>query len=124
MSNPGPNIVSANIQRGQAVLSVAVTPASVGAATSAEQTFTVSGLAVGDFVAVSTTASTGNATAIVGARVSAANTLAIRYINPTAGSLTPAADTYLVLVARSYPVQTDFGVTAFNNIGIVTGTNP
>lgn len=124
MSNPGPNIVSANIQRGQAVLSVAVTPASVGAATSAEQTFTVSGLAVGDFVAVSTTASTGNATAIVGARVSAANTLAIRYINPTAGSLTPAADTYLVLVARSYPVQTDFGVTAFNNIGIVAGTNP
>jgi len=124
MSNPGPNIVNANIQRGQAVLSVAVTPASVGAATSAEQTFTVSGLAVGDFVAVSTTASTGNATAIVGARVSAANTLAIRYINPTAGSLTPAADTYLVLVARSYPVQTDFGVTAFNNIGIVAGTNP
>lgn len=124
MSNPGPNIVSADIQRGQAVLSVAVTPASVGAATSAEQTFTVSGLAVGDFVAVSTTASTGNATAIVGARVSAANTLAIRYINPTAGSLTPAADTYLVLVARSYPVQTDFGVTAFNNIGIVAGTNP
>ena len=124
MSNPGPNIVSANIQRGQAVLSVAVTPASVGAATSAEQTFTVSGLAVGDFVAVSTTASTGNATAIVGARVSAANTLAIRYINPTAGSLTPAADTYLVLVARSYPVQTDFGVTAFNNVGIVAGTNP
>lgn len=124
MSNPGPNIVNANIQRGQAVLSVAVTPASVGAATSAEQTFTVSGLAVGDFVAVSTTASTGNATAIVGARVSAANTLAIRYINPTAGSLTPAADTYLVLVARSYPVQTDFGVTAFNNVGIVAGTNP
>lgn len=124
MSNPGPNIVNANIQRGQAVLSVAVTPASVGAATSAEQTFTVSGLAVGDFVAVSTTASTGNATAIVGARVSAANTLAIRYINPTAGSLTPAADTYLVLVARSYPVQTDFDVTAFNNIGIVAGTNP
>lgn len=124
MSNPGPNIVSASLQRGQAVLSVAVTPASVGAATSAEQTFTVSGLAVGDFVAVSTTASTGNATAIVGARVSAANTLAIRYINPTAGSLTPAADTYLVLVARSYPVQTDFGVTAFNNIGIVAGTNP
>lgn len=124
MSNPGPNIVNANIQRGQAVLSVAVTPASVGAATSAEQTFTVSGLAVGDFVAVSTTASTGNATAIVGARVSAANTLAIRYINPTAGSLTPAADTYLVLVARSYPTQTDFGVNAFNNVGIVAGTNP
>jgi hypothetical protein len=124
MSNPGPNIVDADIQRGQAVLSIAVTPASVGAATSAEQTFTVSGLAVGDFVAISSTASTGNATAIVGARVSAANTLAVRYINPTAGALTPAADTYLVFVARSYPVQTDFGITKFNNVGIVAGTNP
>lgn len=124
MSNPGPNIVDAGIQRGQAVLSIAVTPASVGAATSAEQTFTVSGLAVGDFVSISSTASTGNATAIAGARVSAADTLAVRYINPTAGALTPAADTYLVLVARSYPVQTDFGVNKFNNVGIVAGTNP
>ena len=124
MSNPGPNIVSPSLQRGQAVLSVAVTPASVGAATSAEQTFTVSGLAVGDFVSVSTTVSTGNATAIAGARVSAANTLAVRYINPTAGALTPAADTYLVFVARSYPVQTEFGVTKFNNVGIVAGSNP
>ena len=124
MSNPGPNIVDAGIQRGQAVLSIAVTPASVGAATSAEQTFTLSGLAVGAFVSISSTASTGNATAIAGARVSAADTLAVRYINPTAGALTPAADTYLVFVARSYPVQTDFGVNKFNNVGIVAGTNP
>jgi len=119
MSNPGPNIVSESILRGQAVLSVAVTPASVSAATSAEQTFTVSGLAVGDFVAISTTASTGNATAITGARVSAANTLAIRYINPTAGALTPAADTYLVYVARAYPAQTSFGDGKLTNLGII-----
>jgi hypothetical protein len=119
MSNPGPNIVSESILRGQAVLSVAVTPASVSAATSAEQTFTVSGLAVGDFVAISTTASTGNATAITSARVSAANTLAIRYINPTAGALTPAADTYLVYVARAYPAQTAFGDGKLTNLGII-----
>ena len=122
MSNPGPNIVNPSIQRGQAVLTASLTPASVGAATSAEQTFTVSGLAVGDFVAVS--GSTGNASAIAGARVSAADTLAIRFINPTAGALTPGAGDYLVFVARSYPVQTDFGVTKFNNVGIVAGTNP
>lgn len=123
MSNPGPNIVTPDIQRGQAVLTVSLTPASVGAHTSAEQTFTVSGLAVGDFVAVS--GSTGNASAISGARVSAANTLAIRFINPTTGgALTPAAGDYLVFVARSYPVQSDFGVTKFNNVGIVAGTNP
>lgn len=122
MSNPGPNIVTPDIQRGQAVLTVSLTPASVGAATSAEQTFTVSGLAVGDFVSVN--GSTGNASAISGARVSAANTLAIRFINPTAGALTPGAGDYLVFVARSYPVQSDFGVTKFNNVGIVAGTNP
>ena len=122
MSNPGPNIVTPDIQRGQAVLTVSLTPASVGAATSAEQTFTVSGLAVGDFVSVN--GSTGNASAISGARVSAANTLAIRFINPTGGALTPGAGDYLVFVARSYPVQSDFGVTKFNNVGIVAGTNP
>jgi hypothetical protein len=122
MSNPGPNIVTPDIQRGQAVLTVSLTPASVGAATSAEQTFTVSGLAVGDFVSVN--GSTGNASAIAGARVSAANTLAIRFINPTAGALTPGAGSYLVYVARSYPVMSDFGVTAFNNVGPVAGTNP
>ena len=122
MSNPGPNIVNPEIQRGQAVLTVSLTPASVAAATSAEQTFTVSGLAVGDFVSVN--GSTGNASAIAGVRVSAANTLAIRFINPTAGALTPAAGNYLVYVARSYPVQSDFGVTEFNNIGPVAGTNP
>jgi len=122
MSNPGPNIVTPSIQRGQAVLTASLTPASVGAATSAEQTFTVSGLAVGDFVSVN--GSTGNASAIAGARVSAADTLAIRFINPTAGALTPGAGDYLVFVARSYPVQTDFGVTKFNNVGIVAGTNP
>lgn len=122
MSNPGPNIVTPSIQRGQAVLTVSLTPASVSAATSAEQTFTVSGLAVGDFVSVN--GSTGNASGIAGSRVSAADTLAIRFINPTAGALTPASGSYLVFVARSYPVQTDFGVTKFNNVGIVAGTDP
>ena len=73
----------------------------------------------GDFVSISSAVSTGNATAIAGCRVSAANTLAIRYINPTAGALTPAADTYLVLVARAYPAQTEFGIGKLTNLGIV-----
>ena len=44
--------------------------------------------------------------------------------NPTAGALTPSAGSYLVFVARSYPVQSDFGVTALNNIGVVAGASP
>ena len=117
MSNPGPNIVSESILRGQAVLSVSLTPASVAAGTSAEQDFTVSGLAVGDFVAVN--GATGNVTGVIGVRVSAANTLTIRYLNPSAGALTPAAGTYLIYVARAYPVQTAFGDGKLTNLGIV-----
>lgn len=124
MSNPGPNIVSADIQRGQAVLSVAVTAQTATKSTVTKVDYTVSGLAVGDFVSVSATKAVGTGVSIGGAYVSAANTLSVEYINATAGDVTTAADTYLVLVARSYPVQTDFGVTKFNNVGIVAGTNP
>jgi hypothetical protein len=123
MSNPGPNIVDAGIQRGQAVLSVAVTPASAASGISS-QNFTVSGLAVGDFVTVNQTKSAGSGVCVAGAYVSAANTLTVIYDNQSGGSATPAADTYLVSVSRSYPVQTDFGVNKFNNVGPVAGTNP
>ena len=123
MSNPGPNIVNPSIQRGQAVLSIAVTPASAAAGISS-QTFTVSGLLVGDYVAINQSKSAGSGVCVAGAYVSAANTLTVIYDNQSGGSATPAADTYLVFVARSYPTQTDFGVNAFNNIGIVAGTNP
>jgi phage-related minor tail protein len=122
MANPGPNIVSPTYVRANALISLAVTPASVSATTSAEQTFTLSGVAVGDWVGISTTASTGNATAIAGARVSAANTIAIRYVNPTAGALTPAADTYLVNVIRAEPDLSNFGVTGGQiNYGSIAG---
>lgn len=123
MANPGPNIIVPAIQRGQAVLSIAVTPASAAAGVS-YQNFTVSGLAVGDFVDVNVQKSPGTGIAIAGAYVSAANTLTVAYDNQSGGSATPAADTYLVFVARAYPVQSDFGVNAFNNVGPVAGTNP
>lgn len=77
-----------------------ITPASVAAATVAEQTFTVTGLTTADKVVVNH-AATGNATGIAGVRVSAANTLAVSYVNPTAGALVPAAGTYLILAFRS-----------------------
>ena len=77
-----------------------ITPASVAAAVVAEQTFTVTGLTTADKVVVNPPA-IGNATGIAGARVSAANTLAIRFVNPTAGALTPTAGVYTVLAFRS-----------------------
>jgi hypothetical protein len=77
------------------VYSEDLTPASVAADTSAEQTFTVSGLVTGQAVVVNGPAPTAG-TGIVNARVSAADTLALTFGNFTAAALTPAAGTYLI----------------------------
>ena len=73
-------------------------PAAVAAATSAEQTVTVTGLLAGDVVlsVIKPTATAG--VGIVGARVSAANTLAVTFMNATAGSLDPTSETWGVVV--------------------------
>lgn len=91
----------------QSVISVLLSPAAVSANTSAEQTFTVNGLAVGDNVNINKpTAQAG--LGIVGARVSAANTLAITFGNFTAASITPtASERYSVLVSRPDSTITD-----------------
>jgi hypothetical protein len=82
------------------LLGIKLTPALVVANTTAEQTFTVPGLSVGDNVQVSKP-TTQAGLGIVNARVSAANTLAIAYCNTTAGSLTPTAgETYQLEVNR------------------------
>lgn len=82
-----------NIRFYKVVLDVA----SVATITTAEQTFTVTGLEVGSAVFVckpDLDAGLG----ICNARVSAANTLAIQFVNPTAGAVDPAAgETYLVV---------------------------
>jgi hypothetical protein len=77
-----------------------LTPASVGAATVAEQTFTVTGLTTADKVIVNAGAIL-NAVSIGNVRVSAANTLAVQFCNPTAGALTPTAVTWNILAFRT-----------------------
>lgn len=78
------------------VTNAALTPASVAPNTTAEQTFTVPGLPAAVPVIVNKpTAQTG--LSIGGARVSAANTLAITFVNNTAATITPTAgETYTV----------------------------
>jgi hypothetical protein len=73
-------------------------PAAVGAGTSAEQTFTVTGLAVGDTILSVNKPTATAGVGIVNARVSAANTLALTFMNATAGSLDPASEVYRVVV--------------------------
>jgi hypothetical protein len=73
-----------------------LSPAAVAANTTAEQTFPVNGLRVGDVVYVTKpTAQAG--LGIVNCRVSASNTLAVTFSNNTAASITPtAAEVYQV----------------------------
>ncbi len=97
------------------VLRATLTPASVGSATAAEQTFTIPGLQLGDQVSgISLQGAWTSLTSIVNARVSAANTLAISFQNGTAGALTPPSGTYWIEVNR--PVTLDGSAT-----GLPTG---
>ncbi len=82
------------------LLQATLTPAIVATITTAEQTFRVPGLVVGDVVSVQKpTVQAG--LGIVGARVTAPDTLGITFVNPTAGGLIPtAAEIYIITVIR------------------------
>ena len=70
-------------------------PVAVAANTTAEQTFTVTGLIASTPVWVNKPSPTSGL-GIVGVRVSATNTLAINYGNSTAASITPPSETYII----------------------------
>lgn len=70
-------------------------PVSVAALTTAEQTFTVTGLISGTPVWVNKP-SFQQGLAIVGVRVSATNTLAINYANLTSSAIVPATESYVI----------------------------
>jgi hypothetical protein len=112
-SNAGPNVTTlpdtiqlptGNIWK-QGVFSITLSPTSVANATSAEQTFSATGIGLqtGDLVLVQKpTAQAG--LGIVGTRVSAADTLAITFNNSTAATITPtASEVYIVGVWRVQP---------------------
>lgn len=106
ITNPGPSISSHNIVQGNIgniqqviAMTAALTPVAVATITSAEQTFTVTGLLTTDIVEVMAPGLTAGA-ALTGARVSAANTLALTFDNPTVASVTPLAGNYTILVFR------------------------
>lgn len=83
------------------VVSATLTPASVGAATVAAQTgFTVLGVDASDIV-VCVRNPIANATAVVQATATAANTVTLTFVNPTAGALTPTTGTYTFLVLKT-----------------------
>jgi hypothetical protein len=76
--------------------SQSLAPVSVAANTTAEQTFTVTGLVAGSPVWVNKITSATAGLGICGVRVSAANTLAINYGNVTASAIVPPTEVYLI----------------------------
>lgn len=105
-----PNIVSGLQPQltGIEVVSATLSPAEVAANTTAEQTFTITGLATGDVVLAINKPTAQAGLGIVGTRVTAADTIGITFSNNTATPITPtAAQIYLVAVHRPYQTKTE-----------------
>lgn len=91
------------------IVSVALTPSAVSANTTAQQTFTVTGVKVGDVVVAVEKPSHQAGLGIVGARVTAADTVGITFSNNTGAGITPTAgETYDFVVARLDSTQAVF----------------
>lgn len=79
--------------------SVTFDAAEVATVVAAEQDVTVPGVAAGDVVIGFQPPAMGVAVLCGGARVKAANTIAVTFCNPTAGALNPTEGVYDFLVA-------------------------
>lgn len=82
------------------ISTLSIDVASVSGNTSVEQTFTLNGLQLGDLILELVKPSVSAGLSIGGQRVSAANTLAITYVNSTASPINPAAETYTIVILR------------------------
>lgn len=88
------------------VLNLTLSPTSVAPNTSAEQTFTVPGVHLGDYIGVQSSGANQAGLDITNSRVTANGTIGITFGNLTAATITPTSSSvYTVLVARceTYP---------------------
>jgi len=97
------NILTSNVEL-MGVVTVTVDLGSVAANTTEEETFTLNGAKVGDFVMVSKPSLTAGI-AVCSARVSADDTVAVTIVNPTAGAVDASSSTGW-LVAWFRPTST------------------
>lgn len=93
------SMTDGNVQ-GLFLLQLTLDPASVATISAAEQTFTVPGLRALDVVVSVNMQSAQAGLGIAGARVSAANTLAVTFVNPTVAAIDAAARLFNILIAR------------------------
>jgi hypothetical protein len=80
-------------------VSLTVNPAIVATVTTAEQEFTLPGVKTGDLIYVNKPTLTAGL-GIANVRASAANTVAITFVNPTAGDVNGPSETYSFLIVR------------------------
>ncbi len=86
--------------QGVYLVKATLSPAEVATITTAEQTFTLSGALTTDAVYVTPPGHQAGVVAAA-ARITAANTVGITFVNPTAGGVTPTAGVYLFTVVRA-----------------------
>lgn len=97
----GPQITTYGNVQSTFVLTLTLTPALVTTITTAEQTFSVPGVQVGDQISGITYQGVWNVLMdFINYRVISNNNIAITFQNTTAGSLTPPAGVYLVEINR------------------------
>lgn len=95
----GTNLRDGNIGS-MGMIDISINPASVAANTTAEQTFTVNGLVVGDMLVITKPSVTAGLS-VGNPRVSAANTLALTLENHTAAAIDAGSETYRILWFRN-----------------------
>jgi hypothetical protein len=92
---PGTTIPRGNILNTmQFALTLSPAPAQVAGALTAEQSFTIPGLQVGDYLACQCASAQTAGISVANVRVTAANTATLAFNNSTAGPLTPVAGVY------------------------------
>ncbi len=98
MTNP--NTISYGNIKGQWLLAITISPTSVAPNTTAEQTFAITGLVLGDMIDINKPTHQGGL-GITNSRVSSAGVLAIAFVNATAATITPtASEIYYITVSR------------------------
>lgn len=103
-------IITGNVQS-LSVVSVTLSPSIVNTITAGEQTFTVPGVLATDVILAVNKPSAQAGLGIAGVRVTAANTVGITFVNPTAGNITPtASEVYKFILARPDSTQAGFNV--------------
>ncbi|HET8707300.1 MAG TPA: hypothetical protein VFM46_13435, partial [Pseudomonadales bacterium] len=99
---PGPTLIARGNISLEMILQVSLAPnngSSIAANTSVENTYTIPGIQVGDFLEINKPTHTTGLT-VGNIRASAANTVAIQWCNVTTGTITQAAENYLISVTR------------------------